>query len=60
MYSDLVRALVAVAVAYTFTQALLRYTQDAKEPPVVRFAIPFIGPINGMIKEKFRFYSNLR
>ncbi|KAI1487550.1 cytochrome P450 [Biscogniauxia mediterranea] len=53
-------ALGAIVAAYVFLQALLHFTQDAKEPPAVSFSIPFLGPIIGMITQKSKFYNNLR
>jgi hypothetical protein len=50
---------VAVA-AYAFLQCLLKYTQDAREPPALATSIPFISPIIGMMRKKTKFYIQLR
>ncbi|KAM7184866.1 Cytochrome P450 [Rhypophila sp. PSN 637] len=49
-----------VAVVFTavwlFLHALLRVTQDPREPPALSTTIPFLGPVIGMIKEGPRFH----
>ncbi|KAM7189586.1 cholesterol 7-alpha-monooxygenase [Rhypophila sp. PSN 637] len=45
---------------YIFLRVLLHLTQDSKEPPAILTGIPFLGPINGMIREKSGFFVRLR
>ncbi|KAI1420760.1 cytochrome P450 [Xylaria sp. FL1777] len=60
MWSLFTTAFGAVAVTYFFLQALLYLTQDAKEPPVIETAIPFVSPILGMGKRSSRYFNYLR
>ncbi|KAI1320143.1 cytochrome P450 [Xylariaceae sp. FL0255] len=50
----------ATAAVYVFLLTLLRTTQSSDEPPIVDFAIPFLGPIIGMITKKSKFYNYIR
>lgn len=38
-----------VGTTYAFLFALLRLTQDPKEPPAIATTIPFISPIVGVL-----------
>ena len=49
----------AIAI-YGGLQALLHYTQDAKEPRPVYTAIPFLGAMIGLSTKKSKFYVELR
>ncbi|KAI0191057.1 cytochrome P450 [Astrocystis sublimbata] len=42
---------------YIFLWALVFFTQDSKEPPLVPTLLPFIGPMIGMKRRKGRFYT---
>jgi len=49
-----------VASTYIFLHLLLRLTQDAREPPAILTAFPFVSPVISMIKEKSRLHVRLR
>ncbi|KAL1856844.1 hypothetical protein Daus18300_010607 [Diaporthe australafricana] len=53
-------ALGAVASAYVFLWALLKFTQDSREPPAVLRTIPFLSPIFGMMRWSMEFYPHMR
>ena len=59
-HSTLASALGGVAATYLFFWALLHFTQDPKEPPLVSTAIPFLSPILGMVKWSMGFYGHMR
>ncbi|KAL2132051.1 hypothetical protein VTI74DRAFT_4280 [Chaetomium olivicolor] len=58
--TPLTLVLSGLAATYLFLRALLHFTQDAKEPPAILTALPFIEPLVGMIREKSRFHTRLR
>ncbi|KAJ3561065.1 hypothetical protein NPX13_g9088 [Xylaria arbuscula] len=60
MWSLIAKAIGAVGAMYMFLQALLRLTQDSKEPPAMGTTIPFVSPILGMKKRNSRYYNYLR
>ncbi|KAK0735124.1 cytochrome P450 oxidoreductase [Lasiosphaeria miniovina] len=60
MASTLALALVGVFAVYFFLRALLRLTQDDKEPPAVETTIPFLSPILGMLTHKSNFHTHMR
>ncbi|KAK3942882.1 25-hydroxycholesterol 7-alpha-hydroxylase [Diplogelasinospora grovesii] len=60
MPSVIAVAFVALGSIYSFLWILLHFTQNGEEPPVVGSAIPFLGPLVGMIRQKSRFYIGLR
>jgi hypothetical protein len=60
MASTLALVLGFVAAAYVFLSALLRFTQDSKEPPAIETSIPFISPLLGLISGMQKFTVNLR
>lgn len=43
-----------------FFAALLRLTQDEREPPVISTGIPFFSPIIGTIRWGMGFYTHMR
>ncbi|ETS81367.1 hypothetical protein PFICI_06369 [Pestalotiopsis fici W106-1] len=49
-----------VTTTYVFLLALLRSTQNDKEPPVVLDSIPFVSPILGMVRWSMDFYSVMK
>ncbi|KAM7218873.1 Cytochrome P450 [Rhypophila decipiens] len=51
---------VVFAAAWLFLHALLRVTQDPREPPALSTTIPFLGPVIGMIREGPRFHLRMR
>ena len=53
-------ALGGLAVTYLFFRALLLFTQDAREPPAILTALPFVSPVVAMIRWKSRLHSHLR
>ncbi len=59
-HSTLASALGGVAATYVFFWALLHFTQDPKEPPLVSTAVPFLSPIWGMVKWSMGFYGHMR
>lgn len=50
----------AAVTIYAFLQWLLKYTQDAREPPALATSLPFISPLIGMLRKKTKFYIQLR
>jgi hypothetical protein len=56
----LAAAFTITAVIYGALHVLLSATQDAKEPPIVPAAIPFVSSIIGLSKKKSRYYTELR
>jgi hypothetical protein len=60
MLSQPVATLVALVLCYSLLRIALHFTQDPKEPPLVRNGIPFLSPLVGMITEKTHFYVNIR
>lgn len=50
----------AVAATYVFLVALLRLTQDAKEPPSLSDVIPFVTPIVNMTSKGGNFHRLMR
>jgi hypothetical protein len=56
----LAAAFTIAAVIYGALHVLLSATQDAKEPPIVPAAIPFVSSIIGLSKKKSRYYTELR
>jgi hypothetical protein len=60
MTSTLALVLGSVTAAYVFFSALLRVTQDSKEPPAIETSIPFISPLLGLILGMQTFTVNLR
>ncbi|KAI1373372.1 cytochrome P450 [Hypoxylon crocopeplum] len=59
-YPLLVGAFGGIVATYTFFWALLRLTQDAKEPVLVSTSIPFLSPIFGMIRWNMSFYNHMK
>lgn len=57
LYVGVISSLVAT---YVFLQALLRLTQDAKEPELVSTSIPFLSPVFGMIRWSMDFYNHMK
>jgi hypothetical protein len=60
MWPTLTLAAGIIASAYIFLRFLLYLTQDAREPPAILTALPFVGPLIGMIKENTNFQVRLR
>lgn len=60
MAPTLALALVGVFAVYFFLRALLRPTQDDKEPPAVETTIPFLGHILGMLTHQSNFHTHMR
>lgn len=60
MTSTLALCLGSLAAAYAFLSALLHFTQDAKEPPVVETSIPFVSPLLGLIPGMQNFFVKQR
>lgn len=60
MISNITAAVAGLIGTYVFLRALLRFTQDVKEPPSVEDAFPFLTPIAGMIRAGSSFHSLLR
>lgn len=58
--SAAVTALGGIAATYIFLLALLRFTQDSKEPQAVLTTVPFVSPILGMVRWSKDFYSHMR
>lgn len=56
----LLTALGTISASYVFFWALLRLTHDSREPPVLLSAVPFIGPVLGMIRWSINFYAHMR
>ncbi|KAI1413780.1 cytochrome P450 [Hypoxylon sp. FL1857] len=49
-----------IIATYIFFWALLRLTQDVKEPTLVSTSIPFLSPIFGMARWNMGFYNYMR
>ncbi|KFA81359.1 hypothetical protein S40288_06057 [Stachybotrys chartarum IBT 40288] len=60
MPSVIAIAIGAAATTYVFLVALLRMTQDAKEPPSICDAVPFVSPILHMISKGSNFHRLIR
>lgn len=60
MFSSVTATVAGLATTYAFFWALLRWTQDASEPPTVENLIPFLSPIIGMIRKGSAFHNHLR
>lgn len=60
MTSTLALVLGSVAATYLFLFALLRFTQDWKEPPAIETSIPFISPLLGFVPGMPKFLVKLR
>jgi hypothetical protein len=60
MPSMLTLVLGSVAATYVFLSALLRLTQDSKEPPAIETSIPFLSPLHGVILGMQKFTVKLR
>jgi hypothetical protein len=45
---------------YGALYAILVYTQDAREPPVVTSSIPFIGSMISLARKKTKYYVELK
>ncbi|KAI1410223.1 cytochrome P450 [Hypoxylon sp. FL1857] len=60
MPSTLALILGSLGAAYAFLSALLRFTQDPKEPPVIETSIPFITPLLGFLSGMPMFFVKLR
>ena len=48
-----------LATTYIFLRFVITLTQDAREPPVVETAIPFLSPMIGM-RKKAQYHIDLR
>jgi hypothetical protein len=59
MPSNVILLASGFAATYVFLRCLLALTQDAKEPPALETAIPFLSPVIGM-RKKAKFYIDLR
>ncbi|XXH01839.1 hypothetical protein Hte_008201 [Hypoxylon texense] len=60
MISNITAVVASLAGFYVFLWALLRFTQDAREPPTLENAIPFLSPVISMVMRGSKFYSYLR
>ncbi|KAI5917892.1 cytochrome P450 [Camillea tinctor] len=60
MPSTFVLAAGVVAATYVFLHALLRLTQDTKEPPSLGNTIPFVTPMLNMASKGVRFHCYMR
>ncbi|GAP82419.1 putative cytochrome P450 oxidoreductase [Rosellinia necatrix] len=60
MISSVTAAVAGLASSYVFIWALLRLTQDSREPPTLEHDIPFLSPIVSMASKGSRFHSYLR
>lgn len=59
-HSTLTAAVGSFAATYIFFCAFLHLTQDAKEPPLVATAVPFLSPLIGMVRWSMGFYTHMR
>ncbi|KAH7308378.1 cytochrome P450 [Stachybotrys elegans] len=60
MPSTITVILSLAGAVYLFLAALLRLTQDPKEPPMLETSIPFIGPLVGSLKGMPKFLVEMR
>ncbi|KAL2136890.1 hypothetical protein VTI74DRAFT_616 [Chaetomium olivicolor] len=49
-----------VVATYVFLWALLYFTHDFQEPPLVSSTIPFLSAVMGMVKWSMGFYTHMR
>lgn len=60
MLSEFPAVVGVLAATYVFLLALLRGTQDAKEPPSVKDIVPFVSPILSMVSRGSEFHRWMR
>ncbi|KAF7950961.1 uncharacterized protein EAE97_002513 [Botrytis byssoidea] len=60
MPSTLAIVATGVIAVYGFLHALLHYTQDESEPPLISTSLPFIGTMIQLSRKKTKFYIELR
>ncbi|KAF7895138.1 hypothetical protein EAF00_006952 [Botryotinia globosa] len=60
MPSTLAIVATGVIAVYGFLHALLHYTQDESEPPLISTSLPFIGTMIQLSRKKSKFYIELR
>ena len=60
MQDLLLLLLASVAVVYVLLNRFLGGKHDAKEPPLVPQAIPFLGHAIGLLRKKMNYYVQLR
>lgn len=60
MPSTLAIVATGVIAVYGFLHALLHYTQEESEPPLISTSLPFIGTMIQLSRKKSKFYIELR
>lgn len=60
MVSNLAAAAAGLTGIYIFLWALLRFTEEVREPPSVEDAFPFLTAIASMVRNGSGFHSRLR
>jgi hypothetical protein len=60
MASILALILGSIPVVYVFLFALLRFSHDSREPPLIETSVPFIGPLFGLILGMQKYFVELR
>jgi len=60
MIPNFIAAVAGLAASYVFVWALLWFTQDAREPPIVENAVPFLSPIITMVRKWTDVHEYLR
>ena len=48
---------IVAAGCWVLCRSFLHITQDAKEPPMIPHAIPYIGPLVGLLRHGFKFFG---
>lgn len=56
----LVIAFAAATVVYYALRLLQHLTRSADEPPSIEDAVPFLGPLIGMLTHKSGFYMRMK
>ncbi|KAL2115490.1 hypothetical protein VTJ04DRAFT_9745 [Mycothermus thermophilus] len=59
MPSPLAIAAIILAVVYAGIRGLLHLTQHPEEPPAVLFTIPFLSPILGLLKRRYKLWLDI-
>ena len=59
MPSPIAITVVVLALVYLALRARIHFTQHADEPPVILTGIPFLSPILGILRRRYKLYLDL-
>ncbi|VUC35731.1 unnamed protein product [Clonostachys rosea] len=59
MTSPIVLVIGCAGATYLFFSALLHFTQDNKEPPLLETSVPFISPVFGLVSGTSKYFIKL-